>query len=236
MKYLMLVFLIIFFTSFSFPSSASIIFINEIHYDNSGSDSHEFVEVAGSAGTDLSGWSVILYNGKANGDGEFNAYKTVNFSDITLTDQDSGFGFANLSLKGIQNGAPDGIALVDNFNEVIQFLSYEGSFTASNGPATGIKSEDISIAENSDTPVDWSLQLFGSGAEYNDFNWHAAKHTEGETNDSQLFNSLTTSDPTRPSPTLPDSTKVVEPSSIILFLLAGLVVFYTKNKQLTLRN
>jgi hypothetical protein len=234
MKYLMLVFLTIFSTSFSVPSLASLIFINEIHYDNAGSDSHEFVEVVGTAGIDLSGWSIILYNGKANSDGEFTAYKTVNFADISLTNQDSGFGFASLSLTGIQNGAPDGIALVNNINEVIQFLSYEGSFTASDGPATGIISEDIAIAEGSATPVDWSLQLFGNGSEYNDFSWHAAKHTSGNTNVGQLFNSPT--DPTKPSPAKPDSTKVVEPSSMMLFSLAGLVLFYRKSNRLTLND
>ena len=30
--------------------------------------------------------------------------------------------------NGIQNGSPDGIALVDSSSNVIQFLSYEGTF------------------------------------------------------------------------------------------------------------
>ena len=38
-------------------------FINEIHYDNVGTDSGEAIEVAGPAGTDLTGWSLVLYNG-----------------------------------------------------------------------------------------------------------------------------------------------------------------------------
>ena len=38
---------------------------------------------------------------------------------------------------GIQNGAPDGVALYQiSTNMVIQFLSYEGSFQATGGPAT----------------------------------------------------------------------------------------------------
>ena len=41
-------------------------FINEIHYDNAGGDTGEFVEIAGAAGTDLTGWKIVLYNG-ANG-------------------------------------------------------------------------------------------------------------------------------------------------------------------------
>lgn len=41
------------------PASAGdtgLAWINEFHYDNDGADSGEFVEVAGEAGLDLSGW------------------------------------------------------------------------------------------------------------------------------------------------------------------------------------
>jgi len=57
------------------PVSATMTFINEIHYDNAGTDTGEAVEIAGPAGTDLSGWSVVLYNG-ANG---------LSYSTIPLT-------------------------------------------------------------------------------------------------------------------------------------------------------
>ena len=36
----------------------------------------------------------------------------------------------NYPTNGIQNGAPDGIALVDNTGAVVEFLSYEGAFAA----------------------------------------------------------------------------------------------------------
>ncbi len=39
------------------------VFINEIHYDNDGTDAGEAIEVAGPAGTDLTNWSIVLYNG-----------------------------------------------------------------------------------------------------------------------------------------------------------------------------
>ena len=39
------------------------VFINEIHYDNTGTDTGEFIEIAGPAGTSLTGWTVALYNG-----------------------------------------------------------------------------------------------------------------------------------------------------------------------------
>jgi hypothetical protein len=39
----------------------------------------------------------------------------------------------------------------------VQFLSYEGSFTATNGPASGMTSTDIGIAESSTAVVGNSL-------------------------------------------------------------------------------
>ena len=39
------------------------VFINEIHYDNSGTDVNEFIEIAGPAGTNLAEYSIVLYNG-----------------------------------------------------------------------------------------------------------------------------------------------------------------------------
>jgi hypothetical protein len=45
------------------PALASTVFINELHYDNTGPDTGEAVEIAGPALTNLDGWSVVLYNG-----------------------------------------------------------------------------------------------------------------------------------------------------------------------------
>ena len=36
-------------------------YINEFHYDNTGADQFEYVEIAGLAGTDLSGWHLDFY-------------------------------------------------------------------------------------------------------------------------------------------------------------------------------
>jgi hypothetical protein len=41
----------------------NLVFINEIHYDNAGTDVGEGVEIAGYAGIDLTGWSLVPYNG-----------------------------------------------------------------------------------------------------------------------------------------------------------------------------
>ena len=38
-------------------------FVSEIHYDNAGTDTGEFVEVEFPSGTSSAGWKVFLYNG-----------------------------------------------------------------------------------------------------------------------------------------------------------------------------
>ena len=144
---------------------ATSVFINELHYDNSGSDAGEAVEIAGPAGTDLAGWSIALYNGNGGA-----AYNTINLSGV-IPNQAAGCGTVSFAQAGIQNGSPDGLALVDATNNVVQFLSYEGSFTAVGGVADGMTSVDIGVAEASSTPSGQSLQLTGSGSMYEDFTW-----------------------------------------------------------------
>ena len=60
-----------------FGNPTTTVFINELHYDNAGTDAGEAVEIAGPAGTDLTGWSLVLYNG-ANGA----AYNTNTLSGV----------------------------------------------------------------------------------------------------------------------------------------------------------
>jgi len=160
------------------------VFINEIHYDNAGGDVGEAIEVAGDAGTDLTGWTVALYNGSST---QRNVYATINLSGILPNQQDS-FGTLDFSRAGIQNGGPDGLALVDNIGNVVQFISYEGSFVAASGPAVGMTSVDISVAETSGTPIGNSLQLGGTGSQASDFTWEAdSTNTFGSINTNQVF-------------------------------------------------
>ena len=149
-------------------SPGDIVFINEIHYDNFGSDIGEFVEVAGPAGTSLTGWSIVLYNGAS----PFVSYRT-DFLTGAIPNQSNGYGTMaiNYSSGGIQNGSPDGVALVNASSTLVQFLSYEGVLTASGGAANGITSTDIGVAESGSDPEGRSLCLVGVGATYGDFTW-----------------------------------------------------------------
>jgi hypothetical protein len=145
--------------------NAGTVFINELHYDNAGADEQEFVELAGPANTDLSGWSLVLYNG---GNGE--PYRTVSLTGVIDNEIDD-IGALGVSLPGIQNGGPDGIALIDSTGAVVDFISYEGNFDAVAGPATGKISKDINVAESGTDPAGFSLQLLGLGNEPSTFNW-----------------------------------------------------------------
>jgi uncharacterized protein len=161
----------------------SSVFINEFHYDNVGADENEFVEVvAPESWTDLAGVTLTLYNG-ANGASYAGPTGLDKFARRGAVD---GFVFYTLDIA-MQNGAPDGMALAWG-SQVLQFISYEGSFTATNGVATGLLSTDIGVFEEADTPLGYSLQLAGSGDSYADFTWQpAAPHTYGMANLGQSF-------------------------------------------------
>lgn len=146
-------------------SAASTVWINEIHYDNAGVDRGEFVEIAGRAGLDLTDWSVALYNGSNR-----KRYDVLELAGIIPDSEQSGYGAVSVLAPGIQNG-PDALALVDASNEVRQFISYEGMFTAVDGPAVGWASEDIGVAESTPPPVGYALALVGVGKSYADFDW-----------------------------------------------------------------
>ena len=91
---------------FNTSTSSELPWINEFHYANDGTDINEFVEIAGPAGTDLSDYTLYLYNGNGNV-----VYNTENLSGI-IPDQSNGFGTLAFPISGIQNGPADGFALV----------------------------------------------------------------------------------------------------------------------------
>ncbi len=154
------------------------VFINEIHYDDEGADAGEFVEVAAPEGTDLTGWDLVFYNGNGGA-----AYDTE-----ALTGTVGAAGVVSLAVAGIQNGSPDGIALVNPADQVVEFLSYEGSFTAVGGVADGLTSTDIGVAEAGNEPDGQSLQRTGTGTTAGDFAFTGpAAASPGAVNAGQTF-------------------------------------------------
>ncbi|HYQ64952.1 ExeM/NucH family extracellular endonuclease [Actinophytocola sp.] len=128
-------------------------FISEIHYDNAGADTGEALEVQADAGFDLTGWKLALYNG--------NGGAVYNTATLSGTVPAAGVVVQSYPTDGIQNGAPDGVALVRPDGTVAEFLSYEGGMTAVGGPANGMAATDIGVSEATSTPVGYSLQKVG---------------------------------------------------------------------------
>lgn len=165
------------------PGVASSIFINEIHYDNSGADAGEAIEVVAPEGTDLTGYSLVLYNGTGGAPYDTKALSGTVGASRTVAQ--------TYPVNGIQNGAPDGVALIGPGNVVIQFLSYEGTFTAVGGPASGVVSTAIGVSENGSEATGQSLQLSGNGDAYGDFTWQTARTSSfGALNPGQTYTAV----------------------------------------------
>ena len=167
------------------------VFINEFHYDNTSTDAGEFVEIAvgpGYSGS-LSEISLVLYNGS---NGQTYGLHTLDsfIPGITTT---SGHRLFHKPIPDIQNGAPDGFAVVAG-SSVLHFISYEGTFTATNGPALGLESTDIGVSQTGNEPVGQSsLGLSGNGGTAGDFYWvksSGVDHSPGEPNPGQTFANL----------------------------------------------
>lgn len=117
--------------------------INEVDYDNPGTDTAEFLELynPGTTSFSLSNVSVVLVNG-ANS----SSYLTTSLASLTslapgeyvvmgTTPVVSALPPAVRSLTfsmasdNIQNGAPDGVAVVSGATTVLDSLSWEGATT-----------------------------------------------------------------------------------------------------------
>ncbi len=161
--------------------------INEVDYDNVGTDTAEFVEIynASSAPIDLTGFSLLLVNGANNA-----VYRTVDlgpagtlaagqFLVVGATSVVAASGALKIDLGAltdiVQNGAPDGVALVDtSTNKLVDALSYEGSIIAAVIPGVGTVSlvEGTALAAtvaDSNTTAG-SLCRLPNGADTNDAN------------------------------------------------------------------
>ncbi|MCK5945608.1 MAG: endonuclease [Planctomycetes bacterium] len=157
------------------------VWINELHYDNSGADQNEFVELAGRAGENIDGWMLVAYDGATG-----RAYGRAALRG-TFADQQNGTGTLSFAFPGLQNGV-DGIAVVTSTGAVMQFLSYEGTFTATNGACAGLTSVDIGVSEDASTPVGFALRLSGGGTGYAQFAWQPPfPQSPGAVNVGQTF-------------------------------------------------
>lgn len=136
------------------PAPLPTVRFTEVHYDNFGTDFGEGLEIEAPGGTDLTGWSVALYSLSA---GVVTQYDTRALSGIVQTSCNGrGVMVLEYPSNGIQNGPSDGFALLDQNGALVEFLSYEGSMTATIG-GNAVVSQDIAAQQNS-AAVGTSLQ------------------------------------------------------------------------------
>jgi hypothetical protein len=102
------------------PPGQSKLVINEVDYDQVGTDADGFVEIhnTGDAAVDLSNVDLVAVNG---GD-------SSEYAREQLTGTLAAGGYLAVAIE-LQNGAPDGLALLEGAT-LLDALSYEGAITA----------------------------------------------------------------------------------------------------------
>ena len=202
-------------------AQANHIWINEFHYDNPGTDTGEFVEIAlrspNASGFTAADYGIQLYNGSNNApygsiSGNLTTFGTIS-APLPVANSTSTITLYSLSFPtdGLQNGSPDGIALVNlTTSTVEEFLTYEGTITAVGGIANGMTSTALTPTEPG-VGNTTSLSATGLGFSADQFNAASFALTEvatpGAVNTGQTF-----------------TTAVPEPASIGLLGLAGLTL------------
>lgn len=76
---------------------------------------------------------------------------------------------------------------MNSLGDVFDFISYEGSLIATEGPANSLTSIDIGLAELPESALGLSLQRQGNGTLSDDFNWALDTASFGGINNGQEF-------------------------------------------------
>jgi endonuclease I len=184
------------------------VFINEFHYDDatSSGDVGERIEVVATAGETLSNYRIYLYNGSTPSSATTYDNDLVPAGSVVTCGGSVRIATLSYPTNGIQNGSNDGFALVDGSGTVVQFLSYEGGITASNGPASGKTSTNLPVSESGSAAAGTSLQLSGNGSAYSQFTWQSsASQTFGACNNGQTFTGSAPNTPPSVSSTTPSN-------------------------------
>jgi hypothetical protein len=145
------------------PGGSAKLVVNEIDYDQVGADAGGFVELAntGSAAAPLDGLALVLVNGDGG----------VEYRRFALAGTLASGGYLVLDTDP-QNGAPDGVALVDTATgALLDALSYEGEITAATiGGVTYslVEGTALPAAVADSNTVDGSLSRLPDGADTDD--------------------------------------------------------------------
>jgi len=149
---------------FSCSPPPSLVTINEVDYDQPGTDFDEFIELHGPGGMGLTGWTVELVDGASG-----LVYTTIPLTSIPANGYlviDGGtFAAAGDLFAGgsdnIQNGPADGIALCDN-GVLVDMISYEGVTMATSGCASGMAMPNVGADDGNN--VGESMARAGNGS------------------------------------------------------------------------
>ncbi len=178
--------------------------INEVEYDNVGTDTAEYVEIynASSAPIALTGYTLYLVNGSGG-----TVYKTIDLGPAGTLDGGQYLVIGSTSAVGtvpssqkkidlgavsnlIENGAPDGMALVNTAtNKLVDALAYEGAMTSVTLPGVGatslVRGTALAATVADSNTALGSLCRLPNGADTNDSNadWKFSTHpTPGAAN------------------------------------------------------
>jgi Lamin Tail Domain/Collagen triple helix repeat (20 copies) len=143
------------------PSPAGRLVINEVDYDQVGADAGAFVELFNGTGSDavLDGLALVFVDGS----------DSQEYGREALTGVLPAGGFLVVEAE-LQNGAPDGIALVDTAAaSLVDALSYEGEIRAAQigGSSFDLVEGTPTTAADSNT-VDGSLSRIPNGEDSGD--------------------------------------------------------------------
>ncbi len=184
------------------------VWINELNYVNGfgySGDTNEFVELAGPAGLDLSGWYVDFVTAKTSGGYKVYASYTIT-NGAVLTDTGNGFGFfvlgdielpqADMTFTHtndfdstqISDGMyASGVRIYNEGHGLEQAICYAGNIEGF---------ERLPLDEDFFNRTDpYDLQLAGSGTNYSDFSWSTNAMTPGAINAGQTLEGQTNSNP-----------------------------------------
>jgi len=179
--------------------------VNEVDYDNVGTDLGEYIEVFNGSGApfDLTGHAVVLVNGSTNT--EYKRYDlgpigilpagayVVLGSDAALATVPMGTKTISFGAKQdyIQNGGADAVGIIDTTkNILVDALSYEGSVTMAKltgfaAPVSFVEGNPLATSKADSTSVLGALCRIPNGLDINDAatDWRFCKTlTPGATN------------------------------------------------------
>jgi predicted extracellular nuclease len=153
----------------AFPCLASVV-INEIDYDQPGTDTAEFIELfnSGASTVALSNYTIELINGTNS-----SSYRTIDLSGFSIAANsyfvmcgdaslvaNCNYSFTTIN-SWFQNGAPDAVALYEN-TSLLDSLSYEGLLP-------GFTEGNFLVDSDSNTEI-MSLSRIANGFDSNDNN------------------------------------------------------------------